>query len=247
VISGAANSFDAITEVDASEHTGGLTIDLDTNDLDVAVTTGSGDDSVTLSENGDEGRTINLGAGEDTLALDDADLDLTIANASGSVAGDSINGGLDDDTLSVTGNTGADVFGQDVSDIFVGFENLDIATDDDDQLDLDNITSIANINVTVGADTDTMTITNVAAQNITFSTGAVVGADDGDISLALDDASGDEDVGNITVVGGFNGTSNVIGVLEFDGVETLNVTANHAAAITTAANQVLAISLLEVV
>jgi hypothetical protein len=239
-----ANDFDTIETVNASANSGGITIDFASNDLDIELTGSSGDDDITLSENGDEGRSFDFGAGDDTLSFDDADADITIA--SGSIAGDSFDGGAGDDTVAVTGDTGADVFGQDVSDVFTNFETLLVTTDDDDTLDMDNVSSIPNLIIRNGADGDTMDVTNIDSQTVTIQTGTTSAADViGEITLALADATATDDAFTINVVSRFDGTTNAITNLEMDDVEDLTVNVNYLATITTAANQVFTITGLE--
>lgn len=244
LIEAGANEFDTIETVNASANSGGVTINFASNDLDIVLTGSSGDDAITLSDNGDEGRSFDLGAGDDTLSFDDADNDITIA--SGSIAGDSFDGGAGDDTVAVTGNTGADVFGQDVSDVFTNFETLLVTTDDDDTLDMDNITSIPNLVIRNGEDGDTMDVTNIDGQTVTIQTGTANTADVvGGVTLALADATATDDAFTINVVSRFNGPTNAITNLEMDGVEDLTINVNHLATITTAANQVFTITSLD--
>ncbi|MDA7482464.1 hypothetical protein N9A39_03115 [Planktomarina temperata] len=237
------DDFAALTTISAGSMTGGLTLDLGTNDEDFTLTAGAGDDVITVSSDGDEGRSIDLGAGDDTYTVEAA-ADINIGG--GADAGDSVDGGAGDDTLAITGSNGADVFAKDVSDVFSNFEEVLITTDNDDTLDLDNLTSIQSVTIRNGVDDDTMDITNVVAQTLTVQTGNAAGSDViGEVTFALEDATGSDDTYTVSVVGRYDGTSNAITNFQFDGVENLTVNVDYASAIDTAANQVFLITSLD--
>ena len=87
----AGTEFLAITEVDASDLAGGLTMDLTSATGPVIFTGGSGDDDVTASGGADE---ISTGAGDDTITMAAGDL--------------TIDAGAGDDTVEMTGLDDAD-------------------------------------------------------------------------------------------------------------------------------------------
>ncbi|PXW87650.1 hypothetical protein C8R34_11066 [Nitrosomonas sp. Nm84] len=85
----------ALTTVDASANSGGVTVDLSAATLDLTVTGGSGDDDITSGTGND---TIDAGAGDDRVAF--AAGELTVD--------DTVEGGDGDDTIAVDGaDTGA--------------------------------------------------------------------------------------------------------------------------------------------
>jgi len=67
----AGNGFTELKTITGTAATGGLTIDLDDNPLAYTINTGSGKDSIVADQanTATGGRTINLGAGDDTLNL----------------------------------------------------------------------------------------------------------------------------------------------------------------------------------
>jgi hypothetical protein len=110
------NGFTEIKTITGTTATGGLTIDLDDNPLAYTINTGAGKDSIVADQanTATGGRTINLGAGDDTLNL----------GALGAEADDVYTGGDGTDTIVFT----------DTSDITValtagisGFERLTLS------------------------------------------------------------------------------------------------------------------------
>lgn len=103
--------FFQVTSFDFSANSGGVTIDRVAagNDEDFTMLGSSGDDVITIGENGDAGRTINLGAGDDTL----------IFTAGSTNEDDTLNGGAGVDEISVDLDEA-----QIAVDVAVGFERL---------------------------------------------------------------------------------------------------------------------------
>jgi S-layer protein len=83
--------FSVVTEFDFSANSGGVTIDLDANDVDFTLTGSSGDDDVSIGSDGVNGRTVDLGAGDDTIAFVAGDIN----------ADDAIDGGAGDNTVEI--------------------------------------------------------------------------------------------------------------------------------------------------
>jgi hypothetical protein len=221
--------------------TGGVTATFDGIGVDKTVTGGAGDDDITLAVGGDD--TVDLGNGDDRLTVVAGEIN----------EDDSFEGGEGTDTLAVTGTTGADVFGVDVSEVVTGFEILEVTTDDDDTLDMDNITSVSRVTIINGGDNDTMDITNLtqaqATAGVTVELGATVNngvvVDDeiALVSIALDDDEDDDSL-NVTVVTNVDGNTSVVGDLTADDIETLTITATFDDEITDEDNQVLTITAL---
>jgi S-layer protein len=86
-----STEFALLETIDFSGNSGGVTIDLDTNDVDFTLTGSSGDDDVTVGSDGADGRTVDLGAGDDTIAFGAGDIN----------ADDAIDGGAGDNTVEI--------------------------------------------------------------------------------------------------------------------------------------------------
>jgi hypothetical protein len=154
-----ANGFTELATISGSTMTGGLTIDLDDNPLAYTVTTGSGADSIVADQanTGTGGRTITLGAGNDTLNL----------GANGSEADDVFSGGDGVDTLIIT----------DTSDITValtpglsGFERLVLS--ENATLDMNDMhdrgASLTHIKADNSTSNQAVTVNNVGASVTTL-------------------------------------------------------------------------------
>jgi S-layer protein len=197
----AATEFAAITEVDASDLAGGLTMDLSTASAAVTFTGGSGDDDVTASGGADE---ISTGAGDDTITMATGDL--------------TIDAGAGDDTVEMAGLDDADTIdgGAGTNTASLGADDLDllrtaIVTDANvtnfsiaaitavltATVDFDfdaNDTGIDTVDLTVaaGATGDDLTLSNFNGGTIQFGlgqTGGVIVSDVGatdSITLVMD-------------------------------------------------------------
>jgi len=86
-----STEFALLETIDFSGNSGGVTIDLDTNDADFTLTGSSGDDDVTVGSDGVDGRTVDLGAGDDTITFGAGDIN----------ADDAIDGGAGDNTVEI--------------------------------------------------------------------------------------------------------------------------------------------------
>lgn len=125
-----------VTTLAAAALTGGLTADLGASAGNTAVTTGSGNDTVTAVAA--VNYTIDLGAGDDTLITADAAGELTTA--------DTLTGGEGTDTLGISSAQAALIDDGDAPDAAVlakitGFEQLRITDALGDDLEIDNLGS----------------------------------------------------------------------------------------------------------
>lgn len=184
----------AVTMVDASASTGDITY---TTSADVAVSTGSGDDTVTIDTLG-ANASVDLGAGDDTL-LDDG----AAASASGSYDGgegtDSVSSAL------INAGNGAK---------FLNFENLSLAGTSLTGLDLDLLTgsTITGLSIDKAA--------NSRVLNATTDQSLTVNANGGDSIIEFADVDGDADAYAINFAGeaGVNA-----GAVTIDGIESVTI------------------------
>ena len=172
--------FTEIKTITGTAATGGLTIDLDDNPLAYTINTGSGKDSIVADQanTATGGRTINLGAGDDTLNL----------GALGAESDDVFTGGDGSDTIIFT----------DTSDITVantagitGFERLTLT--EAATLDMNNMNDRGASLTTIKADSTTdstaLVVNNVGSSVTTLELDATNAANttaDADEDVTLD-------------------------------------------------------------
>jgi len=114
--------FTDIASVDATANSGGVTVDLNTSTKDLTVTGGSGGDSFTASLATQGKVTLNAGAGNDTVTIDNG---VAIANTTTLNSTDSINGGDGTSDTVVMHATTFDNLADDTDrSVITGFENL---------------------------------------------------------------------------------------------------------------------------
>jgi hypothetical protein len=205
-----AAAFTALTKLDASANTGGVTATVD--DKAVTVTGGAGADKITYTAAIAATAKVDLGAGNDTLTL-------AAASAKGAV----VDGGDGIDTLAVTAGAQLDANSKAT---YVNFEVLQVsansAAESFDPTLVSGITSYK-----VAASTKGVELKNLAAA----PTVTVIG-NASDLTLTLKDASGAADSATVTLDNGAvsKAGTKIDGVavtkLTAAGVETLNIHSN---------------------
>jgi len=209
----------ALTSVDASASTGGLTI-APALGTGVAFTGGAGNDAVTL---GATTKAIAMGAGDDTV---------TMSVAVGT--GGSVDAGDGTDTLSLaaadaTTLSGVTTFETGIS----NFEKVKIGASATTVANTVNLANLDDINYLISAGVvagvgSSLTVTNMASGGTFELTGVIGGAS----SIAVKDAAtGTADVLNIKL----NGANQIVNTaaLTVSSVETINIEATDSAADTT--------------
>jgi hypothetical protein len=139
------NGFTELKTITGTTATGGLTIDLDDNPLAYTINTGAGKDSITADQanTATGGRTINLGAGDDTLNL----------GAEGAQSDDVFTGGDGTDTIVFTST--ADITVARTAGI-TGFERLTLTSAA--TLDMNNMNDRGATLTTIRAESTTNSI-----------------------------------------------------------------------------------------
>nr|WP_320115708.1 hypothetical protein [uncultured Desulfuromonas sp.] len=240
-LTGATTNAATLETINAADNTGGVTVVLGATNA-VAFTGGSGKDSLTLGNTAiATGDNIDMGAGDDTLAIAAGTTATTIVG--------SVTGGDGTDTLSMgyadainTALSASTAFDAEV----LGFERLlisDVATDNDAAstttftVDLANLTyDYVTVNGTADADeADTLALTNMAANStVAFGTGVGTNAGNDVYTVALADATGTADSINYVlastnetsatkVADNTPGTANNAGTITADAIETFNI------------------------
>ncbi|MDY3203461.1 MAG: hypothetical protein RBR70_00130 [Arcobacter sp.] len=215
-----STSFATLT---ASAATGNITASVD-GDV-TAVTTGSGDDSITLLTTTSFDKAINLGAGDDTLTLTAGTTVVPTA---------AVNGGAGTDTISMTFASAASYdTNENFKNAISGFERLVISNEfgtsdgvvDTETINLANLgfasyvtTTGTNVNGVAGATaTDILTLSQLAAN------ATVVLTANGSITAVLATATGTTDVINVIVDA--TNTTTAAGTFTVADVETVKITA----------------------
>jgi S-layer protein len=222
--------FAAITEVDASDLAGDLTMDLSSATAAVTFTGGSGDDDVTSSGFDDE---ISTGAGDDSVAVDAAG-DVTVDAGAGDDTvritvlglddGDTIDGGAGDNIIEVDADTLDELETALFTDENVtNFTTVAIfAAGVAQTFDANDVVTTISVDVDLTAG-DTLTINN-------FSGGTL------EINAAQADAITVLSVGTTDSVTVAIGHTTVAGVtiddVQLDGIETVTIEANASGATT---------------
>lgn len=217
---GSANlvtAFTTLTKLDASKNTGGVTATVDAKAVDVKG--GSGKDSVTYTAAVAATAVVDLGAGDDTLTLQAAPL-----------TGATLSGGEGTDTLALAGTDYATVSGYGATDLakITGFEVLSITDALAAAVDVSKIAGITSFQTVGVANGGTQAVSGLGATTAVIMKGDL-GTDDGQLDLALKDATGAADAVSLTL----NHTADLIaadtavtvtvgGLVD---VETLNVNA----------------------
>jgi hypothetical protein len=223
--------FDAITEVDASDLAGGLTMVLTSTSAAVTFTGGSGDDDVTSSGFDD---VISTGAGDDSVVVVAAG-DVTVDAGAGDDTvritvlglddGDTIDGGAGDNIIEVSAAT-LDELGTAFTDENVtNFTTVAIfaasAANLAQAFDANDVVTTISVDVDLTA-LDTLTIDN-------FSGGTL------EINAAQADAITVLSVGttdSVTVAIGHTNNGVTIDDVQLDGIETVTIEANASGATT---------------
>lgn len=243
------DAFSALTTLDATDNSGGVTATVD--DTAVTVDGGSGNDDITYTAALTATTAVTLGAGDDTFAI-----------AGASLAGATVDGGDDNDTLAVTNGVWLDA---DAADVYSNFETLEIGggTGTYDMENLPGLTAVtigdalAGASVIDNAEADTTVTVNAAestdldtTNTLDYALKTATGTSDS-VSLALNGLDGDNNstaAGQVTVnsftandIETFDIASNISGIdsglantdytniisaLNGDSVETLNVSGN---------------------
>ncbi|MBE9395945.1 calcium-binding protein [Pontibacterium sp. N1Y112] len=192
-----------------------------------SINTGAGDDKVTSVTTGLAATsTVDLGAGDDTLALGNA-----------SAAGAVLTAGEGTDTLAAAHADYATISGYSTANKakITGFERLNI-TDvlaNTDVVDLSAIGGLVSAQIAGTANTGAASVTNVGANStVTIKGNMVAGQADGAVAISLKDSTGAADVLNLTIDQAITqnndatvdtATSAITGITT-TGVETVNVT-----------------------
>jgi hypothetical protein len=215
-VSGAvALTIDVTDMDDFASLTSTSTGDLDvTIDNDVAISTGAGDDIVTLTAALDNDATISLGAGDDRLEI-----------GSNSIAFGAIDGGAGDLDVIVTDNDNLSI---DYSAAIHGFEVLavrDLVTDSR-TVDVDKFDGIQRVELEAGYDND-VTIDNLdSGAFVTLGAANNTDADNDNLIIVLDNDDGAADAITITLES-TGAAAYDYGTMVITGIEsvTLNVVA----------------------
>lgn len=186
-----AAGFTALTKLDASANTGGVTANVDAKA--VAVTGGSGKDSITFSDTIAATAKVELGAGDDTL---------TIAATKGITAGATLTGGDGSDTLAMDAAAYDAVTKFGATDLakITGFEVLGISDvlADAAIIDVSKIAGITSFQTAGVTSTKAASVTNLGAATQVIMKGDLA-TNNGTLSIALKDASGSSDAVNLTL------------------------------------------------
>lgn len=216
-----AISIGALETVAAGDTTGDVAVQVD--DTATAITTGSGDDSVTQTAALAADTAYDLGAGDDTYVLGTATDDKTA----------SVDAGDGDDTLSMIAATAVTVSADaDIAAIYKGFETLNISDvlADASATDVSAFSGIASFTAADGVATDgTATVTEIGA-DATVTLAGDLGTNNGMLDVDLASTSGANDSLNfvintdIAVVDDANvDKTAATATVDTSGVETLNV------------------------
>lgn len=211
---------DALKTVNATDNTGGVTVNLSEADK-AAFTGGAGDDTLTV-----KGSTVahTLGAGDDTVVVNDT-------NLAALDKGFSVDGGDGVDTLQMTYDIAATMT-PDAFKVFTNFEELTITSEVTGALDMGDYTGIGHLTLENGV---------AASQQITDmqsgSTLELTTSETDSFTVSVADAvDGEADVLNIALTGDSVSASGGITVAD---VETINVavdgTGDHSLSLTAAA------------
>ncbi|MBY4676817.1 beta strand repeat-containing protein [Marinobacterium arenosum] len=202
----------AVTTIDASASTAGVSASLNGLAAKATVTGGSGADTLTAINT--NANTINLGAGDDTV-----DLNAVVASSTGTIAG-----GDGTDTL-VFGDASATLITTNNKAGFTGFETMkaEVSTD---TLDFEALSTFVNLEL--GAST-AVTVNNIS----TAAAGAILVSGDQATSTILNikDATlvGQDNSMTLTLDHTTKETDIDIADLQSDGLETLNIVSTGAA------------------
>lgn len=211
---------DALKTVNATDNTGGVTVNLSEAD-NAAFTGGAGADTLTV--NGSKAA-HDLGAGDDTVVVNDTDL--TALDK-----GFSVDGGDGVDTLQMTYEI-AKTMTSDAFKVFTNFEELTITNEVTDALDMGAYTGIGHLTLEGGVAANKQITDMQSGSTLELTTSEM---DSFTVSVA-DAAAGEADVLNIALTG--DGVSASGGIIVAD-VETINVavdgTGDHSLSLTAAA------------
>ncbi|MBM6835425.1 hypothetical protein [Desulfovibrio piger] len=194
---------ESVKSVDATDNTGGVTVDLSTA-TKAAFTGGDGDDSLKL---GDSAAAHTLGAGDDTVEITKP---LTSKDFS-------VDGGEGTDTLMMTADTAAKFS---IGDVVKNFEILELSgSTEAAKVDMADFGDI-NYVVVGGALSDALTIDNVDSDGTIEFTAGPGSA----VTVKVTDAEeGESDVLNVTIAADKTVDA---GTLTVSNVETVNITAD---------------------
>lgn len=197
------NVQESVKTVDATDNTGGVTVDLSTA-TKAAFTGGDGDDSLKL---GDSAAAHTLGAGDDTVEITTP---LTSKDFS-------VDGGEGTDTLMMTADTAAKFS---IGDVVKNFEILELSgSTEAAKVDMADFGDI-NYVVVGGALSDALTIDNVDSDGTIEFTAGPGSA----VTVKVTDAEeGESDVLNVTIAADKTVDA---GTLTVSNVETVNITAD---------------------
>ena len=174
------NISGATTTALTSTTTGDVSAQVD--GTKATVTTGSGNDTITLSNAAAISKAINLGAGDDTLIL---------AAGTTAIPTVAVNGGAGTDTISMT-TISAESYDANTNfaSAISGFERLTISNATNAVIEAKNL----GFNYVTFGGAATGTLNDVAANSTT-----VLEAAGNSLAIVLDDATGEADVANVVV------------------------------------------------
>lgn len=195
---------DALKTVNATDNTGGVTVDLSSAD-NAAFTGGAGADTLTVNASK---AAHDLGAGDDTVVVNDTDL--TALDK-----GFSVDGGDGVDTLQMTYEI-AKTMTSDAFKVFTNFEELTITSEVADALNMGAYTGIGHLTLEMGVAANKQITDMQSGSTLELTTSET---DSFTVSVA-DAAAGEADVLNIALTG--DGVSASGGITVAD-VETINV------------------------
>ena len=194
---------DALKTVNATDNTGGVTVDLSSAD-NAAFTGGAGADTLTVNASK---AAHDLGAGDDTVVVN--------TNLTALDKGFSVDGGDGVDTLQMTYEI-AKTMTSDAFKVFTNFEELTITSEVADALNMGAYTGIGHLTLEMGVAANKQITDMQSGSTLELTTSET---DSFTVSVA-DAAAGEADVLNIALTG--DGVSASGGITVAD-VETINV------------------------
>jgi len=219
------------------------------NDFTKLVVTGTQTAEITANNEVTTVDASNAGAGIKLTASGVADMTVTGSGFDDTINMDTylnnddvIDGGAGTDTLALTGAGGAILTDAlQISNV----EKLKVTTGGDDTIDM-SYTDISDLTIVGGADTHTISVSNLATTDtVTLENGDAAASDViASATFALADATGSSDSITLNLKNNMNATTGAITALTVDGIETVNLAISHADTITNADNQLLTINAL---
>jgi hypothetical protein len=183
--------------------------------VDVTIIGGSGNDTINVASNASDNEiSVDAGAGDDKVVIAKT-ATATLTKATATNAGDSINGGSGNDTLSVNGALSADLTG-----VVSGFEILETTADATQAM----ATNKLGITQFTAGDTVNLTLTGIANNSIVTLSGTGTGGDGTSVDATIGtDTTADSITVNLQTVG-----ATTTSAIALTNIETLNLVSTKA-------------------